>query len=144
MLKLTSMEIAKSIKFLTVFLMLFAFIFSIAGSWGSVETIYHFQTKTAPCPASEAQTGCPLLSEHVSSWQEMFITTLPDTRTALSMLFILSLLVIFAALGSHFKKQLQNQADLVKQFFYRQNPELSLFNYLKLAFARGILNPKIY
>lgn len=136
------MGIAKHIKLLAFFLVLITFAFSIAYFWGSVETIYHFKTQTAQCPASEAQTGCPTISEHISSLQ-ILVTTLPDTRVILSALLIL-LLTAFVASGLHFRKQRHNQLISAGRLYYIQNPELSLFNHLKLAFAQGILNPKIY
>ena len=136
------MGIVKSIKFFAVFLAFSAFVFSIAYSWGSMETIYHFKTQTAKCPASEAQTGCPTISEHISSLQ-ILATTLPDTRVILSALLIL-LLTAFVASGLHVRKQRHNQLILAGRLYYIQNPELSLFNHLKLALAQGILNPKIY
>lgn len=134
------MGIAKFIKFLVILLVFSAFVFSVAYSWGSVETIYHFKTQTAQCPVSEAQTGCPTISEHISSLQ-MLVTTLPDTRTILSVLFIL---LAVAVLGSYFIKQPNVRLAPIGRLFHIKNPELSLFNYLKIAFARGILNPKIY
>lgn len=136
------MEIAKSIKLFTVFLVFSAFVFSIVYSWGSMETIYHFKTQTAECPASEAQTGCPTISEHISSLQ-ILVTTLPDTRVILSALLIL-LLTAFVVFGLYFRKQHHNQLIPAGRLYYIQNPELSLFNHLKLALAQGILNPKIY
>ena len=135
-------EIAKFIKFSTVFLLFSAFIFSIAYSQGSMETIYHFKTQTAQCPASEAQTGCPTISEHIGSLQ-FFVTTLPDTRVFLSALLVL-LLAAFVASGLCFGKQRPNQLISAGRLYNTQNPELPLFNHLKLAFAQGILNPKIY
>lgn len=37
-----------------------------------------------------------------------------------------------------------NPKLLSYRLYERQHPDLPLFNHLKLAFARGILNPKIY
>ncbi len=136
------MEIARSTKFFTVFLLFSAFIFSIAYSQGSMETIYHFKTQTAQCPASEAQTGCPTVSEHISSLQ-ILLTTLPDTRTILSVVLLMLLMGTFLVLGTHLRKQRHNLIP-IGRLYHMQNPELSLFNHLKLAFAQGILNPKIY
>ena len=135
------MEIAKVIKYFTVFLLFSAFIFSIAYSQGSMETIYHFKTQTAQCPASEAQTGCPTISEHISSLQ-ILLTTLPDTRTILSLLLML-LVGAFLAFRSYPRKQHHDLVS-IKRLYNTQNPEIPLFNHLKLAFAQGILNPKIY
>ncbi len=134
------MGIAKHIKSLAFFLVLITFVISIACSWGSVETIYHFKTQTTQCPISEAQTGCPTVYEHISSLQ-ILATTLPNVSTVISLLFILLLVVVF---GSGLRNKSDIQGTSIGHVYNIQNPELSLFNHLKLAFAQGILNPKIY
>lgn len=138
-------EIAKPIKLLTVFLVLFAFVFSIAYSWRSMETIYHFQTKTALCPQSEMQTGCPMISKHLATVQGFLGNAVaPESRMALLILFVLSLLAI-ALLHVIFKRHLQSFSQNIRLCLYvLQRTALSIFSYLQLAFARGILNPKIY
>lgn len=138
-------EIAKPIKFLTAFLVLFAFVFSIAYSWRSVETIYHFQTKTALCSQSEVQTGCPAISKHLGAIQGFLGNAVtPGSRMNLLVLFVLSLLVI-ASLRVLFKRHLQNFAQNIRlRLYVLRRTVLSVFSYLQLAFARGILNPKIY
>ena len=137
-------DLAKSIKFLVVFLIFSAFIFSVAFSWGSIESIYHFKTQTALCPPNEIQLGCPLILEHITSIQELFMAATLDTRTAFLILFILSLLAWLTRIGLHFRKRIQRRSAQIQKFFYSKNLELPLFNSLRLAFARGILNPKIY
>lgn len=138
-------EIAKPIKLLTVFLVLSAFVFSVAYSWRSVETIYHFQTKTALCPQSEMQTGCPTFSKHISSIQGVFGNTVtPQPRMNFLVLFVLSLLLI-ASLHTIFKRYLQSFSQNIRLCLYvLRRTALSVVSYLQLAFARGILNPKIY
>lgn len=138
------MEIAKSIKLLTVFLVLSAFVFSIAYSLRSVETIYHFQTKTALCPQSEMETGCPLFSQHISSAQGFLgNAVVPELRMTLLILFVLSLLAI-GALHTIFKKHLNNFSQDIRLRLYALQTGTTIFSYLQLAFAKGILNPKIY
>lgn len=138
------LDFAKSIKFMVIFLIFSAFIFNGAYSWKSVEIIYHLQTKTALCPQDEMQTGCPLISEHISSVQGMFANVLPETRSAFLILLISLLLVFFATLRSQFRRQWRDPALSLKLLSLLRNPELPLFNHLRLAFARGILNPKAY
>lgn len=137
-------NLTKSVKFLIVFLVLFAFIFSIVVSWMSVETTYHVQTNTAPCSQGETQTGCSQTFQHIDFLRGLFASTLLEARAALLMQFIIFLLAIFTVFWSRFRKERHDQLVSSRRFFHFKNPELLFCDHLKLAFARGILNPKIY
>lgn len=83
-------------------------------------------------------------TEHITVWQSMFTTT--ATQNALTTVLLLLLTVVFVAVGI-FKRSLLLLSSYHAtrwRLYIRHNPELSLFNPLKEAFARGILNPKIY
>lgn len=136
--------IANFIKSLAIFLTLFALVFNVAYSWRSVETVYHFQTKTALCPQSEMETGCLLFSQHISSAQGFLgNAVVPESRMTLLILFVLSLLAI-GALHTIFKKHLNNFSQDIRLRLYALQTGTTIFSYLQLAFAKGILNPKIY
>lgn len=89
---------------------------------------------------------CPMtITEHLSRWQGMF-TAIPQKADLLILLF-----AIISAVGVlAFSILKQNQLLLLKYFsdrwrlYLKQNPHLSLFDHLREAFSRGILNPKIY
>lgn len=86
--------------------------------------------------------------EHLAQWQNMFTTTVPQKALALALLLLLLLLlaVVFVAVAI-FKRNLLlffSYHTTRWRLYIRHNPELSLFNHLREAFSRGILNPKIY
>jgi len=84
-------------------------------------------------------------AEHLSRWQGMF-TVIPKKAGLLVLL-----LVLISAGGvlvfSIFK---QHQLLLLKYFldrwrlYLKQNQHIPLFDHLREAFSRGILNPEIY
>jgi hypothetical protein len=61
----------------------------------------------------------------------------------LNILILLSFGIIFVFIRLLFKYPRSHILRLYR-LYERDNPEISTFNYLKLAFARGILNPKIH
>jgi hypothetical protein len=112
--------------------------------WTSIETIYHFQTQTEQCPVSEAQTGCSTLAEHMSSANSILVSVLPSTTSSF-LVFLLLLAFTAVFLNRIFGNTAPKKNEEPRYLYYtRDNPDLALFDHLKLAFARGILNPKIY
>ena len=78
--------------------------------------------------------------EHVAAWQDMFTTTPARSSVAITFLLSISFLVLFSVL------RLQDVADLAfslrrqrfrERYFIATPP-------LRLAFATGILNPKLF
>ena len=93
--------------------------------------------KMSDCPYMGTSGYCDMsITEHLDGWQMLFAATLDGFHT--SDLFPL---LAFALLAPFFT------------FFIRKRPQrplfqrwrmLELFDPLQLAFARGILNPKLY
>ena len=86
------------------------------------------------------------MSQHMNLLHNTSLA-LPDQARNNWGLIILSLIFAFTVIGkSLIKTTLVNENKLLifYKLYLRQNPDLVLFNQLKLAFARGILNPKIY
>lgn len=83
------------------------------------------------------------LSEHIALWQRMF-TTLPQNTNLLN-IFILA--VALVAVIIFCRKSLFEFFERIVsrwKFYVRQHSRLNFFSPLRAAFARGILNPKIY
>lgn len=83
-------------------------------------------------------------TEHLSQWHSMF--TVPTPQKALAFALLLLFAVVFVAIAI-FKRNLLLLFSYYTtrwRLYIRHNPELSLFNPLREAFSRGILNPKIY
>lgn len=89
------------------------------------------------------QTCCSTsISGHVESWKGALLAVPREMRDRI-LLLVFWLAIVFAI--SCLRFQLDFESRLLSYKLYaRDNPSFLLFNYLKLAFARGILNPKIY
>ena len=83
-------------------------------------------------------------TEHLSQWQSMFTTTAPQKALAFALLFLLTVVFVAVAIFKRNLLLLFSYYTTRWRLYIRHNPELSLFNPLKEAFSRGILNPKIY
>ena len=83
-------------------------------------------------------------TEHLSQWQSMFTTTAPQKALAFALLFLLTVVFVAVAIFKRNLLLLFSYYTTRWRLYIRHNPELSLFNPLKEAFLRGILNPKIY
>jgi len=84
---------------------------------------------------------CPMNAlEHVARWQKIF-SAIPALRLLYISLFALQLLYILSSsLLTNFKPDLKRTLHAL----VKDNKLLIFFDYLILAFSRGILNPKIY
>ncbi len=80
--------------------------------------------------------------EHIQEWQSMF-TTLPAKDTLSILSVILSLLVLLALrfLNTPYLFKKPRIEKYVNPFYLNRVP---IFNPLKEAFSRGILNPKLF
>lgn len=91
--------------------------------------------------------GCPFMGEagicrmtpfeHVAAWQNMFTST-PQPFAALTLLMLIALF----ALGRHFRYLVPKRKP-EHRTAYSPPREIGVFDPLKLAFARGIIHPKI-
>ncbi len=94
------------------------------------------------CPFMNGSTGfCQMtLADHMNLWQQFFLTTkLKDIVTLSLFTFIFSILFATNLLTYY---QLKSQS--LRNYLYRYQPELKLFDYLLLAFSQGLIHSKIY
>lgn len=92
------------------------------------------------------QQCCTLgVAHHTSAWKDV-VLTLPDKTRDAWMLLMLGLALIFGySWVSFWNRRPPFELDIGHLRLYeRDSPDILLFNHLKLAYARGILNPKIY
>lgn len=90
------------------------------------------------------QRCCNLTSAHqFDSWKNVVLIAPDKTRDSFSLL-ALGLALVFTY-GWLRNRHLLFDPDFVRlQLYIKRNPDVVLFDSLRLAFARGILNPKIY
>ena len=86
------------------------------------------------------QECCTVSSQnHFYLWSNTIFSSINNIKDILLLLFL------FGLLTSVFYIKTLN-LDLInpKDFYTKNKPEYNLFDYLKLAFANGVLNPKVY
>lgn len=94
-----------------------------------------------PCPFMDNTASiCNMTPlEHVSQWQQMFTTTLQDSVTT-ALLLLLFLIVVFAFVNALPRPKRPPERQSFSRYRYRER----IFDPLRWAFSRGILNPKLY
>lgn len=83
------------------------------------------------------------ISGHMDSWRQVSQTIPRDFRDVL-ILLALGLITLVAVWRPPSVLKFFDIDFIAYRLYLRSNPDLINFNHLKLAFARGILNPKIY
>lgn len=89
-------------------------------------------------PGSLCQMG---VIEHISYWQQLFTAT--PSNTIIGLAFLLLLLLLSTSL-IFFQNDKSISSKPSYKLYNRDNPQITLFNYLLLLFRAGILHPKIY
>jgi hypothetical protein len=137
----------QKLKLLIVLIILVVLIFGSicigALSHASKHTLADSIGVTILMPTDNQECCKTSISEHIQSWKSTILILPSEARNGL-ILLLLELATTFAFVGVWFKYGLDDYKQLSFKFYERGNPERALFNELKLAFARGILNPKIY
>ena len=120
--------------------------FFCVGMFSKSATHITILENTPSMSMARAQECCgSSISHHFDTWKNIILAVPDKVRDSLMMLAIgLALILGGSWLSLRHRYPLQNLDILGLKLYIRQNPDLLLFNHLKLAFARGILNPKIY
>lgn len=134
-------------KFAILFLALGLFAFATMGIFG-LGHMGGMKTDDAGDMAGCIFTGKTMLCkmdvmEHISLWQSLFVA-MPQEILIFLALFIFLATVIFVAKNIPAPPRLSRDETLTKQLHLREHPDFLFFNFLKDAFSRGILHPKIY
>ena len=95
--------------------------------------------------ASEQQCCGTSISHHFDTWKNITLAVPQGVRDTLTLL-ALGLALVFAYSWISFRDRYPSPYPDVGRLrlYVQQNPDIAIFNHLKLAFARGILNPKLY
>ena len=89
------------------------------------------------CPYMGVPTLCTMdIFEHLTMWQQLFSSVIPQFMT-----LILLLLIAFPLRGL-FNDLFTYKPPIARPVFYRR--EFTIIDSLKLAFARGLIHPKIF
>ncbi len=117
------------------------FLLVLAMSFGGILTAWMMGmdgTMQQDCPYMGETGYCAMdISEHLASWQNLFTTTL-ERVNPLAMLPLFTLFVL-----AYFFVDLLVRKRTERPLFQRWRTR-ELFDPLQLAFARGIIHPKLY
>lgn len=94
--------------------------------------------------AQQDQQCCNLGPAHqFDTWKNVILVAPDKIRDTLILLALGLILAFGYSWYSALTHRPQFEPD-IGRLYTKQNPDLILFNHLRLAFARGILNPKLY
>lgn len=136
-----STEILKS---LVTPVILGAFIFGFICTGMASHTSVHGGKNAVMMTLMGQQEACcnTTISKNVELWKGTLLV-LPHGMRDSFILLALSFVVTFAFSRLPFQSS-QDSILASYRYYERNKPDIPTFNHLKLAFARGILNPKIY
>lgn len=83
------------------------------------------------------------ISHHFDSWKNVLVAVPEKIRDGF-ILLVLALALAVSFTSPIFRYRPPDPRLTAMRLYARQNPDFTLFNCLRLVFARGILNPKIY
>lgn len=132
-----------SITLITIGILLFGFVCTGMFSKASMD----MSAINMGMTSEEHQQQCCSIStsHHIDSWKNIILTVPDKTRDALALLALGLALILGYSWVSLWNHRPPIELDIGRlRLYIRENPDLILFNHLKLAFARGILNSKIY
>lgn len=100
------------------------------------------QMSSCPFMADEASICQMSVTEHISQWQQAFLSV-PNKTNFLALALILAAAVLITFAKSLFR--LKKLTELAAQLFaYHKEHLVRVSDPLLIAFSDGILNPKIY
>lgn len=136
----------KFLKFPLVLLAILGFIFSLLCAFNHPEASAHSalpEVGTFIIQGSETCCGTNLTKQH-KPLNEEFLAVPKETNHDPLNFRILGLLAVSMIFKQHSLDNLGRRLAILQKLYIRNNPLISLFNHLILAFLHGILNPKKY
>lgn len=114
--------------------------FLVIGNAGMVSTgMEMHEGQMQNCPFMGITAICNMNPiEHMAAWQSLFAAIAPQL-TIIGLLLLLSLLLIRRILHDFLKRR-----PLIKRSSFYYSREVEVFDNLRLAFARGLIHPKIF
>jgi len=127
---------------ITIGILLFGFVctgmFSKASMDMSEMDVGMMSTHDQPCCAIG-------VGHHMSSLRDIVLISPDRTRNVLALLALGLAMILGCGFTRIWNRRPLIDHDVGRLHIYiKSRPEIALFDHLKLAFARGILNPKIY
>lgn len=146
MLSLPTRKLPRSpIVLIILSVLTFGFVCTGMANHTSMHNMDMNPTRVTMSSANQQECCNTSISKNIDSWKNIILTAPDKMRDSLALL-VLGLALIFGYSWLSLRNRHPSmEPDVGRLCLYiRQNPDLILFNHLKIAFARGILNPKIY
>ncbi len=141
-------NIQKLIRLSVVLLTMWALLFGFLCIGMFYERSMHMDmsnTQTVLSMTSGESCCGTTMSQHIESWKNTFLALPYVVRDSLILLTLgLTLILAYSWLSFRDRYSTPDPDVGLLRLYIRQNPNIVIFNNLKLAFARGILNPKLY
>lgn len=135
----------KKIKFPIILITLSVLAFGfVCSGMASHASMYGGMNSIAIMQIGSQQTCCNTsISKNIESWKNTLLVVPREMHNGL-LILILGLIATLTLGLSRLRPPFSDYHLQFYRQYERDNSDLALFNHLKLAFARGILNPKIY
>ena|SRR3989344_9640249 len=131
---MTSLIIQKFLKLPVVMIILLMITFGFVCIAGGTQV---------PAQTGQLCRGGMSVFKHVDLWKNTLLTIPRKTHNTLTVL-VYGVVLFFAFGHRLFYYNSINKKPLSHTLYNKQNPDIVLFNQLRLLLARGILNPKIH
>ena len=143
------MEIAakKFLKFPAVLLVFLGLVFSLSCAFTHhPEASAHAATPESVATLAQGSEACcgTSLSKSDHSLKETLVTVPKNHSRDLYDVLAIGLIFASVIIGRRLFEYIEQQLAFFVRLYTRQNLEVFAFHYLRLAFSRGILNPKKY
>lgn len=83
------------------------------------------------------------VTDHIEFWKNIGMGIPPEIQQILILLAVVLIAVSFSDLFG-IKRNYTDLLTLQLRYYTRDHPNWTLFDHLRLAFSRGILNPKLF
>lgn len=137
---------SKKLKIALVLLTFVGLAFSLSCAFNHhSETSAHAPTTESVTILAQGSECCGTnLSKSDHSIKETFLTVPKNHARDLYDVLAIGLILVSVIIGRRLFEHIEQQLAFFVRLYTRQNLEISAFHYLRLAFSRGILNPKKY
>ena len=141
-------NVQKLIRVLVVLLTIWTLLFGFLCVGMFYEKSMHMDmsnTQMVLSMTSEESCCGTSMSQHIESWRNTFLVvpqTFRDSLTLIALGLTLALAYNWISFRNFYSSPDSDAGRL--RLYVQQNLDITTFNYLKLAFARGIINSKPY
>lgn len=146
MLSLSTLKLLKlPVVLIILGVLTFGFVCSGMASHASMHSTDMDSPEVVVLGANQQECCNTSISKNIDTWKNITLVVPDKVRDSLMLLALGLALALGGSWLSFRDRHFLPDPDIGRlRLYVQQNPNIPLFNHLKLAFARGILNPKLY